>query len=333
MHRVQSWKNLFAVWLLMFLPALSFTATVNDEFIQDLRSDYETIAGFLNKKLGENIGFYTTSGRVTAPSVLKFTTGPRFQVGILVGADLWKIGDLNTQLTLQAVQGAAQVDIPSTLPFPYPVWYGRAALLKGLDVGIRGTGFPRLELNNTDFSASVANKGFGADVRYRMLDDPRYPTVAFGFSLDWMEGDFYFRNTVTDQGTWQDSGGTTYNYTVTGNSTHRSAWDVRAMGFHLTAGKKFVLLYSFGGVSFYRYAGDASASLAMEVTETVESGGVPVPGTGQTLSEIFGETRRVDPIGVKYHGGFEIGTGFIWSVIAETDGTTHAFGTGFRLQL
>jgi hypothetical protein len=301
-------------------------ATANDAFLADLNRDYDVLASYLNGELARTFGFYATLGWPTGPKVLDAVKGPRAQVGIGAGVDLVKV-DLDA-VSLEALAAESNIDFPSTLPLPFPVWHGKIGLLRGLDFGLRATGYPRIQKD--DFS--TANRGLGFEVRLQALHGPTVPDVSVNLSWDRMQGDVYIYTEVDQQSPYED-GGSSYTATVTGDSVYMNAWDVRSFGLKVMVGRSLGLFHPFGALGIQRHAGRVDSRLTAEVDETLRDSGGVVVGTPTHVSLDLRRSAEPPVTQPKFILGFELGTGFRWSNLFETNGVDKAFATGFRLEL
>jgi hypothetical protein len=315
----RSWTSILAFLLLV---ATTSQAAVTDDYLRDITADYNRISDSLNSQLARSFGFYASLGWMDGPGGLDLLKGPRVEFGGGVGVDLAKVD--STSIPLGVLSPDSNVDIPSTLPLPYPVWHARVGVLKGLDIGFRGTGLPRIQKEQI----SVANRGFGFALRYLAIHGLKYPDVSVQATWDFMKGDVSFATDV-DQATPYTSGGTTYNGTIQGTTLYQEIWNVRSFGLKVMVGKSVGIFHPYAALGFQRHAGEVTSKLWLDLTGTIEG----VGGSAERLSAVL--TRSAEPpiTQPKYMVGFELGSGFYWSNLFETNGHDYAVATGFRAKI
>jgi hypothetical protein len=314
---VRRWKTLF--WLLLWGAfVVPVHAAVTDDFLNGVTGDYDAISSKLNSELGRVFGFYSTLGWNDGPSGLDLISGPHVEFGADLGLDFVKID--SKSIPLSVLSPGSNVDIPSSIPFPYPVWHARVGVFKGFDIGMRATGYPRIHKDQI----STANHGFGFALRYEALHGMTLPDVSVQVTWDRMKGDASFATDIDQQTTYTD-GGTPYNATLTGQTLYQEIWDVRSFGLKVMVGKTVGIFHPYGAVGLQRYAGQVQSRLGMDLTGTIE-GFAPQSLSASPL------VRSANPpiTQPKFMVGFELGTGFYWSNLFETNGRDYAFSTGFR---
>jgi len=328
MKTTQSLRRILGgVFLGLLLGAPVHAAPSPDaDFIASVTGDYNNISSYLNNELARTFGFYSTLGWPTSPEVLNLMSGPRGEIGVGLGVDLVKV-NLDS-LPLNALSPDSNINIPGVLPLPFPIWQAKIGLFKDLDFGLRGTGYPRIERDQI----STANRGWGFEVRYQALSGVKYPSVTVNVSWDRMQGDIYFHTNIDQQSTYVDSG-TTYASTLSGQSVYMNAWDVHSFGVKVVVGKNLGIFHPFGAMGIQRQGGQVTSRFQVDVQEALSSGGVPVVGTGQNVHLDLTNVALPPVLQPKYILGFELGTGFRWSNVFETNGRDRSFSTSFRVQI
>jgi hypothetical protein len=129
------------------------------------------------------------------------------------------------------------------------------------------------------------------------------------------------------------SSGTTYNDTLAGSTNFTQSWNVNSFGAKIMVGKDLGVIYPFAAIGFQRNSGSVSANITGTVTETVtDSGGVNQPGSPSTISVTSQSAGTPVIFEPKYVLGFDLGEGFHWAVVGESNGTDIAGSTSFRVQ-
>jgi hypothetical protein len=147
-----------------------------------------------------------------------------------------------------------------------------------------------------------------------------------------MSGSFSLNTNVNQSSTFV-SGGTTYNDTLAGSTTFTQSWNVNSFGAKIMVGKDLGVIYPFAAIGFQRNSGSVSANIGGTVTETVtDSGGVNQPGSPSTVSVSAQNSGAPTIFEPKYVLGFDLGEGFHWAVVGESNGTDIAGSTSFRVQ-
>lgn len=316
----------FAGFLLTLgcLPA-SVRSQAVDDYLAEVRSDVNLIADHLNPQFARVMGFYSTLGWNDGPGGLDLMLGPHVEFGVALGVDLVKIDTTSFDTSVLSTQTA--LDIPKRLPLPYPAWHARVGLLKGLDFGVRGTGIPRENRNDV----SVFNQGYGFSLRYLAVHGVTYPDVSVQATWDTMKGNASYATTFDQQEPYTD-GGTTYQGALAGTTTCEETWRVRSFGLKVMVGKSMGVFHPFASAGFQRYAGTVQTRLSMDVNGTLyDASHIPV-GTG-LLSDVFVRSAEPPVTQPKFTAGFELGTGFYWTNVFETNGHDYAASTGFRAKI
>jgi hypothetical protein len=199
-----------------------------------------------------------------------------------------------------------------------------------LDLGFRLGYLPLISIPDFGFSANYL--GWGLDLRYRIFEALELPTVTVGVSWDTMKGNVSVSTNVNQRSTYMN-GGNSYDAVITGSSTYSLDWNVKSFGARLMAGKSLGMIYPFLGAGFARHSGSVISTVGGTVTETV-SGPLPattVVGTSTVnIAAVSGGAPNVfEP---KFIVGFDLGEGFHWAVVGESNGTDVAGSTSFRVQ-
>src|SRR5277367_4255186 len=137
-------KKLFlmiAMLGLLMAPKLSWGQSAATTFAGQATGDFNSVSHFINSQFAPNLGLFSTLGWDTPPNVFQFVnpTGPKFSIGVGVGADFFKIAD--TPLTLSVLntsqesnpgqqlnQSLTSAGLPG-LPIPFPFATLRIGLL------------------------------------------------------------------------------------------------------------------------------------------------------------------------------------------------------------
>ena len=288
-------------------------------------ADCKSISDYVNGQFGRSLGFYTSLGWNTPPSVFDFVKGPHFEVGLGAGADVMTFPNLNS-LILGALNLNANLNFPAIVPVPFPVATLKVGLFNGLDAGLKVNYLPQVSVPEVGLSANYL--GWGLDLRYKILDGPLVPNITACASFDTMNGSFSVNTNVNQTTTYYDSNNSTSypNTTLQGNSTYTLNWNTRSLGLKVEVGKDLGLIYPFGAIGVQRNSGDVSSTMAVSGTVNV-----PGQGSGTVGTSSLSDTQPVifEP---KYVLGFDLGEGFHWAVVAESNGTDVAGSTSFRLQ-
>lgn len=300
-------------------------ATPADDFVTDMTADYVNIANTVNSPFAKSLGFFSALGWNTAPGVFDFLLGPRVEVGVGVGADFISIPGLNN-LTSLAATAKDNLSIPALLPVPFPVGTARVGLLNGLDLGFRLTYLPQINLPDFGFAANYT--GWGLDLRYKILDGIQLPTLTVDVSWDTMNGNVAFTTKVNQSGSYVDThDSTSYSANLTSTSTYALNWDVRSFGAKMVVGKNLGMIFPYAGVGFQRNSGTVSSTMSSSGTIDINSGSFSRPADFSVVSAAV--PTVFEP---KFVAGFDMGEGFKWSVMGESNGTDIAGSTSFGVQ-
>src|SRR5579859_3379642 len=96
-------KSLYLAFFLTLaaLPQISWGSPESD-FAAQAAQDFQTISSFINGQFAANLGFMSTLGWNTPPTVFSWTSilGPHIEIGAGVGIDLFKISDQTLTLSV-----------------------------------------------------------------------------------------------------------------------------------------------------------------------------------------------------------------------------------------
>ncbi len=303
----------------------AWAQTPSQDFANQAQTDYQTIANYVNTQFAKSMGFITTLGWNTPPGVFDLLSGPRLEVGIGAGADLMGLPNLNN-LTLGAINLGSNFNLPSSVPFPFPVITGRVGLANGLDLGVKFLYLPLVSLSDLGFTANYF--GWGLDLRYKILDGTTLPTVTVGVSWDTMKGSFSLSTAIDQISTYNDPGPPPSANAVsfTGTNNYTLNWDTQSFGAQVQVGKDLNILYPFVAVGFQRNSGTISS--IMNGTGTYSING----GASQPINLLA--TSNAPPVYFepKYVAGLDFGQGLHWAIVGESNGTDIAGETSFRIQ-
>jgi hypothetical protein len=328
-HRLGKILLLILLWQALYCPKAFAQAQPVTDFTNQMQVDYHALAGFANAQFTKSFGFLTSLGWNTPPSVFDILSGPRVEVGVGAGADIVGVGSFQN-LPLQALVASANLSIPSVVPIPFPVATARVGLFHGMDIGFRLSTIPQVNLSDLGFAANFL--GWGLDFRYKIFDDLKLPTVTVGASFDTMKGNITLTTGVNQSSTYYDPNtATTYNDTITGNSSYALDWNLNSFGAHLMFGKDLGMIYPFAGIGFQRNSGSINSTVSGTMTGTVtQTNGTPVGSQNVSVQVTSaGAPFLFEP---KYIVGFDLGEGFHWAVVGESNGTDIAGSTSFRVQ-
>jgi len=248
------------------------------------------------------------------------------EVGVGLGADFIAVPGLNN-LSLLAASGKDNLNIPSVVPIPFPVGTARVGLMNGLDLGLRLSILPQINLPDFGFAANYT--GWGLDLRYKILDGLQLPTVTVDVSWDRMNGNMAFTTKVSQSGSYPDThDSTTYNANLSSTSVYSLNWDVRSLGAKIMVGKNLGMIFPYVGVGFQRNSGSVSSSMSSAGTVDVTGGSSSSAAANFTVA-----TSAVPTVfEPKFVAGFDLGEGFKWSVVGESNGADIAGSTSFGVQ-
>jgi hypothetical protein len=171
----------------------------------------------------------------------------------------------------------------------------------------------------------------GFALRYNAIHGLTLPDVSVQVTWDRMRGDASFATDINQQAPYTD-GGTVYTGAIAGQTIYREIWDVRSFGVKVMVGKTVGIFHPYGAIGLQRYAGSIQSKLELDLDGTVTDSSntvTPLPHIQNTLIR-----SAAPPITQpKYMVGFELGTGFYWSNLFETNGHDYAVSTGFRAKI
>lgn len=310
--------------LLLTFSSQPLWATPESDFSNAAAGDYQKISDYINGQFAKSMGFFTTLGWNSPAGVFDLLSGPHFELGLGVGADLVNIPNLNS-LSLSAINLNSNVSIPAVLPAPFPVITGKVGLMNGLDLGLKFNYLPLVNLPDFGFAANYF--GWGLDLRYKILDGAYVPTVTIGVSWDQMKGSLSLATAINQSGTYNDSG-TPYSETFTGNNNYTLNWDTKSFGAQLQVGKDLGFLYPFGAIGFQRNSGSITSNMIGSGTLNI-SGSLTSPAAVNLNVVSVAPPVYFEP---KFVLGLDFGVGLHWAVVAESNGTDIAGSTSFRVQ-
>ncbi len=325
---LQLLRRFFLVLALGLLFLGKAGASPEQDFQNQAQADYQSIDNYVNAQFAKSMGFITTLGWNTPPDVFDIVSGPRVEIGVGAGADLMGLPDLN-KLSLGAINLGSNFNLPSAIPFPFPVITGRVGLENGLDFGVKFLYLPTITLPDVNFSGNFW--GWGLDLRYKMLDGVYLPTVTVGVSLDSMQGNFALGTAINQTSSYTDPGtSTTYNnITFTGTNNYTLNWNTKSFGAQVQVGKDLKVVYPFAAIGFQRNSGSITSSMTGSGTLTI-----PSPGSNTPTPVSVSATNVAAPVYFepKFVLGLDFGQGLHWAVVGESNGTDIAGSTSFRVQ-
>ncbi len=311
---------------LVLLGTGAARATPEQDFQNQAQADYQTIADYVNAQFSKSMGFITTLGWNTPPGVFDILSGPRVEVGVGAGADLMGLPNLNN-LSLGAINLGSNFNLPSSIPFPFPVITGRVGLINGLDLGAKFLYLPLVSFSDLGFTANYF--GWGLDLRYKILDGIQLPTVTVGVSLDSMQGSFNLKTAINQTSTYND-GGTQYpNISFMGTNNYNLDWNTKSFGAQVQVGKDLGVLYPFAAVGFQRNSGNISSIMNGSGNLTIPPPGANTPTPVNVTAISNSPSVYFEP---KFVLGLDFGAGIHWAVVGESNGTDIAGSTSFRVQ-
>jgi hypothetical protein len=315
-------RTLFILGLTLLGGGSAQAQVYYTDFASQAQTDYQTMSSYVNTQFAKSLGFITTLGWNTPPQVFDLLSGPRVEVGFGAGADLMGLPNLNN-LSLGAINLGSNFNLPSFVPFPFPVITGRIGLVSGLDLGLKLLYLPLIDVSGLGFAANYY--GWGLDLRYKIMDGATLPTVTVGVSYDTMKGSFTLGTGINQISQYND-GGTSYPVTMTGNNNYTLAWETKSFGAQIQVGKELGPLFPFAAVGFQRNSGDISSTMAG--SGTLSMNGQP----SQSINLLAVSNSPPVYFEPKYVLGFDLGAGVRWGVVAESNGTDIAGSTSFRVQ-
>ncbi len=286
-----------------------------------MQADYVSITSFVNGQFTKSIAFFSTLGWQNAPKIFDIVGNPKLQIGVGAGADVINISNIDN-LQLKALVASSNVDVPSVLPAPFPVATFRIGIINGLDVGAKLLYMPQLNVPAAGFSGQYT--GWGVDMRYRILDRFPLPVIAVGTSWDILYGKTTINTSVQQNSTYTDSG-TQYQDSITGDTNYDLDWNVKSFGARLIVGEDWGEFFPYAAVGFQRNSGWVRSTVTGQVTATIN----PNSSNFDINVQNSGQPVILEP---KFILGFEVGEGFKWDVVGESNGSDIAGSTGFAVQ-
>jgi hypothetical protein len=322
-------KSLLAVsfTLVCGFNGIAQASDTSDFINNEVYPDFQSIANFMNAPFVNSLGFYTSLGRDSTPTVYDLMLGPHFSISVGAGADFISLPNTNN-LNLPYISASSTLSLPAGIPLPYPVINARLGLFNGFDAGFRYTYLPAVSV------AGVAGNftGWGLDLRYKLFDGTELPTVTLSTSFDTMSGSFSVNTSnISETGiTYTDpnSGNTYNNASFSGTSNYTLNWMTRTVGAKITVGKSLGILYPFAGIGFQRNSGTVTSTFGGNFT--VNLGGTEPATSANSPQSSAGSPVVLEPaftLGLKLGGGL----GFEWLFLGESNGTDIAGSTSLGL--
>jgi hypothetical protein len=199
---------------------------------------------------------------------------PHFAVGLSVSGTLINTNDISSSVNsiIKDLQGTGSIDfsIPSSLVLPtYSVNARIGGFFLPFDIGVFGSVAYVQDLKYSDFSASVNELTFGADVRYAVLEGNfLLPKISIGLGYIYTRQSFDFSLSKSYSGTYND-GSTDHSGTI--NSLSAIGFKFNTNMFYLQAqiSKKLLFFVPYAGVRAILISTDNS----YEYSNTVHSDG------------------------------------------------------------
>jgi hypothetical protein len=321
---------------LAVLPQISW-GTPADDFAAAAAQDFEQVSSFINGQFAPNLGFFSTLGWNTPPTVFNWTSilGPHIEIGAGVGIDLFKIS--NQTLTLSVLDQTSETNPGqqindtlksiglSGLPVPYPFATARVGLFGGLDIGFRYTEIPQVAVNSSSFNVSARYTGYGFDLRYKLLEGHQLPNVTMGVHWNTFNGNIGFTGSADQSNTSYPDGGVTYTANVTGSATYNESWSVNDFGPELSVGYNLLgFIYPYAGIGFERYSGNVTATLSGSATVDITA-----PSSSSAVIPLnFKDGLLPTTFEAHYLAGVNIFS--VWSVVGEANGPSLSLNTSFN---
>lgn len=289
------------------------------DFDTQANMDMQSISDFLNGQFTKSMGFYSTLGWNDNPSVFDFLAGPHFEIGIGGGVDFMQVTSLNN-LNLQALQAAANVNLPAVLPAPFPAASVRAGLANGLDVGVKFLYLPEIDISQIGFL--VQYTGVGIDFRYKFLEGAKLPTLTVEVSWDEMQGSLGLSTSVNQSTTFES-----LSSQVSGTTNYALNWNVHSFGAKLLVGKDLLIVYPYGGIGFQRNSGTVVSSITGQLSTNVNGALGTANDNGVTSN---GTPVVFEP---KFLAGFDFGSGegIHFNMAGESNGSDLVASIGFKV--
>ncbi len=312
-----------ALVFLGFPPLASYAATPSQDFDAQAKIDFQSISDYINGQFARTMGFYSTLGWNNPPGVYDLMAGPRVEVGVGAGADLVSLSSL-AGLPMGALLVSSNISVPSVFPIPYPIGTLRVGLMNGLDAGLRLSIIPNINLPDFGFAANVT--GWGLDLRFKILDGSYLPTLTGVVSWDVMNGGFSISSKVQQTSNYNDPNAGSVPVTMTGTDAYAQNWNVKSFGAKIMVGKDLGMIFPFGAVGFQRHSGTVSSAFSVSGTQDVNGSGAAA------FSYLITSSSSPVVFEPKFVVGFDMGEGFHWGVVGESNGIDIAGSTSFRLE-
>jgi hypothetical protein len=342
-------KSLY-LWVFLALagvvPQISWAQTpaqqAANDFAAQAAQDFQNVSTFVNSQFAPNLGFLSTLGWNTPPTVFNWdsVTGPHIAIGVGVGADFFKISDTPLHLSVlnnnsetnpgqqlnQSLQGAG---LPG-LPVPYPFANIRVGLIEGLDIGFRYTEIPTIAVNSSSYNINAHYTGYGFDLRYKLIQGHNLPNLTMGVHWNTLNGEIALGASANQSGDYTDPNShVTFATTVTGNAIYDESWSVNDFGPELTLGYNVLgILYPYAGIGFERYSGSVSATLRGSATVTADT----IPSTGPMSANIpLNYINAQEPTTFEPHYLVGVSLLSFWNFVGEANGPSESLNTSFQL--
>ncbi|MGH7738989.1 MAG: hypothetical protein ACREL1_02475 [bacterium] len=312
-----------------------------NDFAAQASQDFQNVSTFINNQFAPNLGFFSTLGWNTPPTVFSWTsvTGPHIEIGVGVGADFFKISDtpLNLSVLDQSTETNPGQELNKSLqglglpglPIPYPFANVRVGLLAGLDIGFRYSEIPTIAVSTSTYNVAAHYTGYGFDLRYKLIQGHGLPNLTMGVHWNTLNGDIALGASANQTEDYTDNG-ITYTTTVNGTATYDEAWNINDFGPQLMLGYNLLgFIYPYGGIGFERYSGNVTASLKGHATVTADT----IPSTSPQTSNIPMQYVNVaEPTTFEPHYLVGVDIGSFWSIVGEANGPSESVNTSFQLE-
>ncbi len=108
---------------------------------------------------------------------------------------------------------------------------------------------------------------------------------------------------------------------------YQEIWDVRSFGVKVMVGKKIGIFHPFGAIGLQRHAGRVESRLTMDLTAQVAA------NPSEKVAKVLSRSAEPPITQPKFMAGFDLGEGFYWSNLFESNGRDIALSTGFRFEI
>lgn len=317
--------SLFLGMGLVLLGAQAVQAQTITDVENEIIGNVQTVMDVINEPFSKSMGLFSTLGWNTSPAVFDLVAGPRIEIGVGVGAQLMNLPDLGSlsSMGVTVLPGDVGLDIPTFIPIPFPVATGRIGLMNGLDAGLKVAYFPEVNIPEIGFAAGFT--GIGVELRYKFIQGDLLPDVTVAVSYDSMQGSISVATDVDYVlADYQGSGPVTVQSNTP--TSYALDWDLQSFGAKVQVGKNLGALYPYASVGFQRHSGTVSSTF---------DGDFQVDFNGSTNNNfLINVVSASVPIVFepKFVGGVDFGEGFIWGLVAESNGIDIAANTNFRLR-